>query len=105
MDDPQTLAEALRSDKADGWSAALQKEMEAMESNDVYEWAVLPKGRKAVTSKLLFTTKTHADGTLDKLKVRLVARGYSQVEGIDYEENLCTSTQVSIHEGVCGKCS
>lgn len=76
----------MKSDQAEGWNEALQKELKAMESNEVYDWATLPRGRRAVTSKLLFTTKTHADGSLDKLKVRLVARGYSQVEGLDYEE-------------------
>ena len=46
----------------------------------------LPYGRKAINGKWIFKTKLNQDGTLDKFKARLVAQGYSQREGIDYEE-------------------
>ena len=46
----------------------------------------LPKDRKAIGSKWVFRKKLKSDGSLDKYKAWLVANGFTQVEGIDYEE-------------------
>ena len=42
------------------------------------------RGANIVTSKWVFKAKMHVDGTLDKLKIRLVARGFSQIYGVDF---------------------
>ena len=39
-----------------------------------------------VTSRWLYKVKHAADGSIEKFKARFVARGFSQVEGVDYEE-------------------
>lgn len=44
----------------------------------------LPPNRKAITSKWIFKIKTKAHGTLDKYY--LIARGFTQIQGIDYVE-------------------
>ena len=46
----------------------------------------LPKDRKAVGSKWVFKTKRSANGTVERHKARLVAQGYSQWHGRDYDE-------------------
>jgi hypothetical protein len=46
----------------------------------------LPYNRKPISSKCIFKIKTHADGTIDKYKARLVARGFTQIQGVDYFE-------------------
>ena len=45
-----------------------------------------PKDKLLVSPKWIFKTKHSADGSIEKFKVRFVARGFSQKEGIDYED-------------------
>ena len=45
-----------------------------------------PKGKSVVSSKWTYKIKHAADGSIEKYKERFVARGFSQKEGIDYEE-------------------
>ena len=54
--------------------------------NDV--WDVVPRleGKSVVTSKWIYKIKHAVDGSIEKYKARFVAWGFSQKEGIDYEE-------------------
>ena len=45
-----------------------------------------PEGKSVVTSRWNYKVKYVADGSIEKHKARFVARGFSQVEGIDYDE-------------------
>ena len=54
--------------------------------NDVWEVVPRPEGKSMVTSRWLYKVKHAVDGNIEKFKARFVARGFSQVEGVDYEE-------------------
>ena len=54
--------------------------------NDVWDTVPKPKGKSIVSSKWICKIKHAADGSIEKYKARFVARGFSQKEGIDYEE-------------------
>ena len=54
--------------------------------NDVWEVVPRPEGKSVVTSKWIYKVKFAADGSIEKHKALFVARGFSQVEGIDYDE-------------------
>jgi hypothetical protein len=45
-----------------------------------------PEGKSVVTSRWLYKVKHATDGSVEKYKARFVARGFSQKEGVDYEE-------------------
>jgi hypothetical protein len=49
-----------------------------------------PKGKSVVTSSWLYKTKYAAYGNIEKHKARSVARGFSQIEGADYDETFTT---------------
>lgn len=80
---PNSVQEKL---KNPGWKAATYEEITALEKNDTWELTLLPPGKKTVGCRWLFTVKHNADGSVERLKARLVARGYTQTYGIDYQE-------------------
>ena len=55
--------------------------------NDVWDVVPRPEEKSVVTSKWIYKIKHAADGSIEKYKARFVSRGFSQKEGIDYEEN------------------
>jgi len=67
----------------------MTKEMESLHANDVWDLMELPKGRKTIGSKWIFKLKINADGLVECYKARLVAQGFSQKLGFDYDETLC----------------
>jgi hypothetical protein len=54
--------------------------------NDVGDVVLRPKEKSVMSSKWIYKTKHSADGSLKNYKARFAARGFSQKEGIDYEE-------------------
>src|SRR5205807_6639816 len=79
--DPLTFDEAMRSDYADQWREACEYEMNALAKNNTWVLVDLPDDRKPVRSKWVFKRK--ADG---RFRARLVAKGFTQIQGIDYDE-------------------
>ena len=80
---PRNVYQALQDEN---WKMAIIEEMAALEKNGTWEIMDLPEGKKAVGSKWVFTLKYKSDGSLERYKVRLVAQGFTQIQGLDYEE-------------------
>ena len=68
------------------WRMAMVEELEALCKNKTWVLTPLPNGKKAVSCKWVYTVKQNAEGKIERYKARLVARGYSQTYGIDYDE-------------------
>ena len=68
------------------WVDAMIEEYQSMIKNDVWEIVPRPKDKLVVSLKWIFKTKHSTDGSIEKYKARFVASGFSQKEGIDYEE-------------------
>ncbi|XP_071675719.1 uncharacterized protein [Lolium perenne] len=66
------------------WHAAMSEEFAALCQNQTWVLVPHPPGVNVVGSKWIFKTKHRPDGTIDKHKARLVARGFTQQQGIDY---------------------
>ena len=64
----------------------MKSELDSMYSNQVWDFVKAPNGIKLVGCKWAYKRKRGMDGKVETFKVRLVAKGYTQKEGIDYEE-------------------
>ena len=64
----------------------MQQEINSLHKHDVWTLTELPEGRKVIGSKWVFKVKHNADGSVEKHKARLVAQGFSQKHGVDYDE-------------------
>jgi hypothetical protein len=68
------------------WHAAMKAEMDAVEKNRTWELADLSRGHRVITLKWMFKLKRDEVGAIIKHKARLVARGFLQREGIDFDD-------------------
>ena len=62
----------------------VMEEIRALEKNETWEVMNLPRGKKPVGCKWIFTVKYKVDGTVERYKARLVAKGFTQTYGINY---------------------
>ena len=77
------------------WVDAMEKEYESIVRNSAWEIVPRPVGKSVVGSRWICKVKQAADGSVKKYKARFVARGFSQIEGFDYEETFAPITQYS----------
>ncbi|KAK3022262.1 hypothetical protein RJ639_047656 [Escallonia herrerae] len=68
------------------WKEAILEEMRALEKSGTWEVMELPKKKKIVGCKWVFTTKYRSDGSLDRYKACLGAKEFTETYGIDYLE-------------------
>jgi hypothetical protein len=68
------------------WDNAMDEKMTALDANVTWELVALPKDKKTIGCKWVYKVKHNIDGSVTKYKTRLVAKGYAQTYGIDYEE-------------------
>ncbi len=85
-DEPTTLAQALSRPDADEWRKAINAELENLNAKGTWKGAALPKVRRAIGAKWVSKVKRDGEGKVAKYKARLVAQGFSQQPGIDYED-------------------
>ena len=84
--EPKTYEEAVNSTKAKQWKEAMQAEVESLENNNTWTFVDRPKDKNVLPGKWVYRVKYGADGQVDKYKARYVAKGFAQVEGLDFFE-------------------
>nr|GEW32741.1 hypothetical protein [Tanacetum cinerariifolium] len=72
--------------KDPSWIEAMQEELLQFKMQKVWVLVDLPKGKRAIGSIWVFRNKKDERGIVIRNKARLVVQGYTQEEGIDYEE-------------------
>ena len=76
------------------WREAMRCEIEAVEKNKTWKLTELPPGQKAIGLKWVFKTKRDTSGKIIKYKARIVAKGYVQKQGRDFDENFAPVTRL-----------
>lgn len=85
-DEPQSYRAAIESSDSDKWKAAMADEMQSLRQNKVWTLVSKPNYRAIVDNRWVFRVKRNVDDNVERYKARLVARGFSQQHGIDYQE-------------------
>ena len=82
-DEPVTIRGALKNKR---WKLACKDEIDSIDKNETWVLVEKPHGVKLIGLKWVFKIKRNADGSINKFKSRLVAKGYVQEHDIDYDE-------------------
>ena len=87
QDEPKSYKEAITSHEGEKWLLVMKEEMESLHKNHTWDLVMPPKDKKIVGCKWIYKKKGETSSIEgEKYKTRLVAKGYSQVEGVDYND-------------------
>ncbi|GJU25151.1 retrovirus-related pol polyprotein from transposon TNT 1-94 [Tanacetum coccineum] len=81
--EPKNIKEAIQDES---WTMAMQEELNQFKTNDVWCLVPPPKNQTIIGTKWVFKNKLDENGVVSRNKARLVAQGYNQQEGIDFDE-------------------
>jgi hypothetical protein len=92
---PQTYKDAIKDPKYGKlWKEAIDEEIHSLIMNGTWEECLQPNGTNLVSTKWVFSVKTKIDGSIERFKARLVARGFSQAYGVDYTETFAPTVRM-----------
>ena len=86
IEEPKTIDDALNSNHSQEWKVAADFEYSSLIENQTWDLVKLPKGHNIVGCKWVFRVKNDGNGKVNCFKGRLVAQGFSQRHGVNYEE-------------------
>ncbi|KAK2999645.1 hypothetical protein RJ639_023181 [Escallonia herrerae] len=82
--DPRTYEEAMKSQDSSFWKKAINEEIDSIMGNGTWKLVDLPPCSKPIGCKWIFKKKLRVDGSIENFKARLVVKGFSQKESVDY---------------------
>jgi len=83
---PTSAKDALSGNRSDEWNESMLDELNSLAENGVFNIEENPKDRKVISNRWVYALKRNVAGKVIRCKSRLVGKGFSQVEGIDYQE-------------------
>jgi len=92
--EPRTYAEAVHPENPDSphWIKAVEAELKSLQDHRVWEYIPRPEGKHIVSCKWVWHVKVKEDGSVERYKARLVARGFTQTHGVDFNETFAPVT-------------
>ena len=75
---------------------AIQEELNQFERSEVWKLVPRPQNQSVIGTRWVFRNKMDENGIIIRNKARLVAQGFNQEEGIDYEETFCRPSILSL---------
>ena len=86
---PKRFKDAINSDFAEYWRAAIQQEIDNLKNHGTFKWVPPPKNERVnLDSSWVFKAKSNNEGQISRFKARLVARGFRQRYGHDYAQTM-----------------
>ena len=92
-DSPRTLAEAMKRPDREHWWAAAMEEVDALEQNGTFTVRERTPQDRPIGSRWVLRVKRNADGSIERYKGRVVAKGYSQRPGFDFAETFAPTAK------------
>lgn len=92
--DPNTRKQALASLQKEEWLEAERKELQSIYSHQVWDLVPRTLGMNVLGCRFVYKTKRNPDGSIYRYKVRLVAQGFKQREGIDFAETYASTVRM-----------
>jgi hypothetical protein len=86
MVEPITFQEAMKSEERLKWVEAMEDEMKSLHENETWESVNRPKDARIIECKWLYKLKDGVEGGPPRFKSRLVAKGFTQRAGVEYNE-------------------
>ena len=84
--EPKTFKQAMNCFDANKWKKAMEEEIKSINQNKTWDLMMLPKNKRAIGCKWVYKLKRDENGQVCSYKARLVAQGFSQKYGEDYDE-------------------
>jgi len=84
--EPDSYTDAINRWDAEKWRQAITEELNAHRENKTWEIVTKTPNMREISAKWVFKVKHNADGSIERYKARLVARGFVQKKGVDYNE-------------------
>ena len=84
IQEPQTYYEAVSSIDSRSWQDAMDREYASLIENQTWKLVLKPPNCKAIQNKWIFKVKYKPNGDIDRFKMRLVAKGFTQKRGLDF---------------------
>jgi hypothetical protein len=84
--EPESFEEATSSGNAEQWKQAMDEEIQSLKQNQTWTLVEPPKNQQVIDNRWVYKIKRNEDGSVQKYKARLVARGLRQIAGVDYNE-------------------
>ena len=100
---PKNYEDAMRGEFKEEWQAALDSELDNLKKHKVYVWVPRPANVKILDSNWAWRVKPADDGTVAKLKVRLVARGFREIYGIHFFETFAPVGKLTTFRALCAE--
>ena len=93
QEEPKNVGEAS---KDDHWRQAMKEGPDQIMKNETWELVPRPVVKNVIKTKWVFRNKMNEQGEFLRNKERLVCKGYSQQEGIDYEETFAPVARIEV---------
>jgi hypothetical protein len=74
----------------------MNEELDQIEKNDTWELVPMPTNKNVIGYKWVYKNKMNEQGNIVRNKSRLVCKGYSQIEGLDFDETFAPVTRLEV---------